>query len=375
MSGYWDAGDPTKLTAGQLAYYLCTNTVNCAKTGTSSFWRLSARKNGAESLPPSHTVQMDNASDDLTLACVRRLDDGDFIEYVVDHNNSANVAVDINSAVGSIAHISTEGAEVSRVATQTFAHNTAALVSFDTEDVDDNNYFSAGTPTRLTIPATGWYVVGCSVRNPTVSLTCSLTARLNGTTDLVTASHDGARDVAVCLPYYFTAGDFIEFNFLHTSSGSSPSNQRACNARAWIAFRPNGVGAFATRATTQAVAASTTAAIQMTAEVRDDGLMLDLGAHNTRATAPADGWYMVGGYLRFTNHSGFYESFLRKNGTEQIAGSDNSQNSAAGTYQNPSLAVYLSSGDYVELCYVNTSGFSRSPGPAALWMLRVGAPE
>jgi hypothetical protein len=41
--------------------------------------------------------------------------------------------------------------------------NTDYAVSFDTEVTDDNGYWVVGSPTRLTVPRDGWYLVTASV--------------------------------------------------------------------------------------------------------------------------------------------------------------------------------------------------------------------
>lgn len=79
----------------------------------------------------------------------------------------------------------------------------------DTVQRDDANLFSISSPTRLTIPITGWWIVGLDVEGSGgqtnhqvyVNHTFGITVRAGGA---VTNYHDATG------LWYFTAGDFIE---------------------------------------------------------------------------------------------------------------------------------------------------------------------
>lgn len=115
-----------------------------------------------------------------------------------------------------------EGALVRREATQSVSNNTDTLVSWDTEDRDDNSYYSGGSPTRLTIPATGWYT-GCTTVDWAFNATGSryLHHRINGiNTWLDQIGANLSEFVTRCWTEYLTASDYIEVNVFQDSGSS-----------------------------------------------------------------------------------------------------------------------------------------------------------
>ena len=48
---------------------------------------------------------------------------------------------------------------VRRVAVQSINTSSLTTISFDTEDLDDNGFYTAGSPTRITLPRKGIYLI------------------------------------------------------------------------------------------------------------------------------------------------------------------------------------------------------------------------
>lgn len=109
-------------------------------------------------------------------------------------------------------------------------------------------------------------------------------------------------------------------------------------------------GAIITRASTQAIAATTTTAIQFTTEVADTEGYANLGTNNTRLTAPRDGWYTINGYIDCDTAATTRYATLRISGSTVIyqtsATMADARMGLSGTY-------YLTAGQYIEATIYN----------------------
>ena len=90
-------------------------------------------------------------------------------------------------------------------------------ISYDTEVRDDGGFFSAGSPTRLTIPSTGWYLVTGYCFTAAASSTDSfiVALRVNGTTRIAGTRHYETTNAVQWIQtlstiHYFTATDYVE---------------------------------------------------------------------------------------------------------------------------------------------------------------------
>lgn len=116
-------------------------------------------------------------------------------------------------------------AVVTRATNQTIADATVTAVSFSTEDVDVGGFWTAGAPTRMTIPSTGVYTITASVGwgSGTAVEEQSVYLRLNGSTLLAGNGGPGfdfdtPEAVTVTLP--LTAADYVEVTVIHNSTGT-----------------------------------------------------------------------------------------------------------------------------------------------------------
>lgn len=109
------------------------------------------------------------------------------------------------------------GARVYHSATsQNIPDNTDTAVTFDTERWDDDAFWDVASPTRLTIPDDGWYMVGGAVGYAFYTPAGKrfwLYVRRDGVTHIAVQSipdTDGARELSVSGLWYFTAGQYVE---------------------------------------------------------------------------------------------------------------------------------------------------------------------
>lgn len=122
-----------------------------------------------------------------------------------------------------------DGATLRRSATQALTAATWAEIAWDVEVRDDNGYFSSGTPTRITIPVTGWYAMVARCRWSTTSADSRAVqfvkngamSVLSGTRlgfQFITSSTGNAHSVSDI--QYLVAGDYITVGVYSTNSES-----------------------------------------------------------------------------------------------------------------------------------------------------------
>lgn len=116
--------------------------------------------------------------------------------------------------------IPTLGGEVERLAAQAIPDITGTAIVWDAEIRDDNAFWSVANPTRITIPATGWYTLSAIVDWADVAIgKRNSDWRLNGVTFRTGQSHTavGVGDVhqSFTFIHYFTAAEWVEVLLWH----------------------------------------------------------------------------------------------------------------------------------------------------------------
>jgi hypothetical protein len=118
------------------------------------------------------------------------------------------------------------GARVTRSNAQTIATGNWYALSFDTETYDTGSYWSAGAPTRLTVPGTGYYlIIGRNGFAAHGTGNRGIAFRKSGTTDV--ASYFGANlgagsgcDQLLVSMQPLSAGDYLELMVFQASGGN-----------------------------------------------------------------------------------------------------------------------------------------------------------
>jgi hypothetical protein len=122
------------------------------------------------------------------------------------------------------------GVRVSFTGALSVPNGMVTSILYDTELRDDNNYWSIGDPTKITIPEDGWYSFGVRARwNPgTISTYCGLHIYLNNLT--IIASQTGVITAisttlmhSISSFYYFTAGSYIVARLIQYTGAMSIS--------------------------------------------------------------------------------------------------------------------------------------------------------
>lgn len=139
-------------------------------------------------------------------------------------------------------------------------------------------------------------------------------------------------------------------------------------------------GAVLTKSGTQSVDSASETAISFDGEVFDTDAYHDNSTNNTRFTAPATGYYLVGGSAELEDvaDAKYMIVHIRKEGTNNDGdGRARIYSSGAGTYfaAHFSRIVSLTSGQYVELTVEHNHGSARnvrtSANGTSFWIHRI----
>jgi hypothetical protein len=143
-------------------------------------------------------------------------------------------------------------------------------------------------------------------------------------------------------------------------------------------------GARLTKSSTQSVATGTETAITFDGEDYDTDSYHDNSTNNTRLTAPATGYYMVGGSAEVLGLNVSYKYVIvriRANGTNEDGDGRNRTHSMADAANSAfpsspfSRVVYLAAGEYVELTLEHNAGASynvrETTNGTSFWIYRV----
>lgn len=137
-----------------------------------------------------------------------------------------------------------QAARIYRTTNQAIANATLVALSPDTADFDSgspSNFWSAGSPTRLTAPQAGKYTVGCSILwDSSTTGNRSVYVCKNGTTgtrlagEQMVANASGVLNLATTLN--LASGDYIEFYVNQNSGGSVNVAGTEQISQMWIAL-------------------------------------------------------------------------------------------------------------------------------------------
>lgn len=160
------------------------------------------------------------------------LKSADHLPYVV--NSSGTVT----AVGGGGSGIAITGCKAYHSTTQSVTGGSTATLSFDSEEFDGASYHDTSSNTsRLTVPATGLYMVGCSAYNNGNGNEMELWFRKNGSTDIRGGGLTGGGADGVQVHYStivsLSASDYLEVRcFLKTTGNVGGSSATA--SEFWI---------------------------------------------------------------------------------------------------------------------------------------------
>lgn len=233
----------TRLTAPSSGWYVVGGAVEFA-TDSTNRRHIYIRANGETTGTRARLGYINNDASTntprLATSTVVYLSAGDYVELMVYQDSGSSISLQVSGNYGlphfwihrlgvasSPSNPVNDGALVSTTTTTSLTSATAAAISFTTEDRDDNGYWTAGSPTRITIPNAGWYALSADVQfDHNTSGMRRAYFRLNGSTTFGVASTDGisttgaGTGVLSSAIRYFAAGDYVEL-LARQDSGSA----------------------------------------------------------------------------------------------------------------------------------------------------------
>lgn len=174
-------------------------------------------------LPRGTTLPTDGLPDEVFVKQRDSAEDQLFIRDE-DLNRWVTIGPDAPSGASTPAF---SGARVYHNAAQTFTHNSGAAITFNSERYDTDAYHDAGTPTRLTVPDTGYYLItGHIMWEADSDGRRILGIRVDGSTviaetRMIGLYGSGFSDVSmsVATVYYLTAGQYVELTAFQDAGG------------------------------------------------------------------------------------------------------------------------------------------------------------
>lgn len=352
--GFWNSGSDSRLTAVQQRIHLHVSGAQWATNATQS--RICEPTINRTVFINLHRVRSTAGTPTpyQGAGTVWFMSIGDYYETSVWQNSGGSLNVD--SAEHAIAtNTAWLGAAVRRDTAQTIGNNSETALSFSAEDHDGEGYWVIGSPTRLTIPTTGWYIVyGTAAYDSNITGHRRLRILINNTTEHLLnqmgANVTGGGNVYLggARALYLTAGDFVEL-FTHQTSGGN-LNVFAFGARAGIIRTVSAQGVDVQRTSNQAISLNTETTITFEQENRDDNGFW-AGGSPTRITAPNTGWYFLSAAVRWDTGAatGDRRAKWRLNGTTDRFGNNFTAVGAANATNIANALVYMTAAEYAEL--------------------------
>lgn len=113
------------------------------------------------------------------------------------------------------------GARVRRTTNQTFATATSDFISFQSARWNEGNVWSAGSPTRLTVPVAGKYLLGATIEWANATTGNRLCAmRVNGTSAIASAGGTGMLRINLQTITNLSQNDYVELAGRQESGGN-----------------------------------------------------------------------------------------------------------------------------------------------------------
>lgn len=221
------------------------------------------------------------------------------------------------------------GVRVSFTSTYSLS-STEAAVSWDSEDFDTGQYWSIGTPARLTISQTGYYNINATFFASTAGAGYSVKVKLNGTTDLINGTLNANQSAGYNQTIQLNAGDYLEVyasEALNVGGFTTDTYVELVQMGLGVGTGVNSMAAFSGVKTylTSAFSTNNTATgiawTGTTYDVNANALALTYWSAGlpTRITVKTNGFYQVTSYVKNGSTGSNYTLTLRKNGVTTIA--------------------------------------------------------
>lgn len=234
---------------------------------------------------------------------------------------------------------------------------TSTLVNWDASSYDTAGYWNVAIPSRITIPATGYYTFNLLLFAGTSGSGYELVVKKNGTTVITNGTINPNQTAEYYETLVLNAGDYLELyanDFSGTGQLTTSSFVELQQAGLGVGVGVNPSAAFSGVRTLLGSAFNTTStptAIEWTSTEFDtnaNALALTYWSLSTpsRVTVKSNGYYSIQIYIQLGTTGSNYTITLMKNGTTVLT-------SSTGLNSNDDAWVeetyYLTTDDYIEI--------------------------
>lgn len=235
--------------------------------------------------------------------------------------------------------------------------STNAAVSWDSEEYDTGQYWVVGSPSRVTIPQTGYYSVNLLLFASTTGAGYNVTLKKNGSINITTGTFNPNQATEYYETLQLNAGDYLEVYAYENA------NNGALTTSSYLEVQQMGLGvgtgvspsaAFSGVRTLLATAFNTTAtptALAWTSTEFDtnaNALALTYWTVSdpSKVTIKSNGYYSIQIYIQLGSTGSNYTITLKKNGTTTLSTSTGlSPNDDAWIEE----TYYLLTNDYIQI--------------------------
>lgn len=229
---YYAVSSPTRISISETGYYRLNAQVLAGAGGSGNSYTVKIRKNGTTVLDTAQAAPNQFVVYDTTV----ELSANDYVEMVVSESTGSGT-VKANDTFLEIFQIGLSAGTTQKsfggaraiVSSAVSLSSSAQAISWSSTEFDQNSdvsgtkFYSAGSPTRLTVNLSGFYRVRTRATGGAGGSSSSYTLllRKNGTTTLETVSFSPGDTVSVDETYNFSSSDYIELVASDTTSSGS----------------------------------------------------------------------------------------------------------------------------------------------------------
>lgn len=257
--------------------------------------------------------------------------------------------------------------------------STVSPVNWDVETVDAGGYYNSLQPSRITIPATGYYNINCTIFTDTSGAGYNIFIIKNGVTTLSTGILNPNQSGNINDTFLFNQGDYIELYAEETTDVGALTTGTVIEVILSGYALGVGIGpanAFSGVKTYLSIPYSTTnilTAISWAGTTYDTNAnALALTYWNSlqpnRLTIKMNGYYEIYSFIQSGAVGGTYTITLRKNGITVLATTTIAPNDSASINQ-----IYqLVENDYIEMLVSDSISSGNITTQAFLEVIRIG---
>jgi hypothetical protein len=247
-----------------------------------------------------------------------------------------------------------------KLATPYALNTTLTPVSWPTPSFDTGGYFNGVTPTRLTIPQTGFYNLNSVVFTDSQGAGYEIQILKNGTTEISDGVINANQSAEYNETVFFNAGDYIQLLAKETSDAGSLDDDSMIEITQLGLAVGTGVSNFSAFSGASALLTVPFATTTTPTGIAWSGTEYDTNANSlavtywsagipTRLTVAIDGFYQINSFIATGTDGGVYTVTLRKNGSTTISTTTINVNDTASIDE----IFELVEGDYIEILVSN----------------------